>query len=94
MLVCTDTAGSYDGRVDDARLMIVICWEMSRNMLIYDFAVVLESMTVQYSAPGVCQTRVPHRMLSIIVASKYETLLILGRRHEILGTKWSAGRDV
>jgi hypothetical protein len=59
--------------------MIVVYWEMSRTMRTHDFVVVLESMTVQYSAPGVCQTRVPHLVLGVIVASKYEALAVLGQ---------------
>jgi hypothetical protein len=48
-------------------------------------------MILQYSAPGVCQTRVPHLMLGVIIASKYEVLIVLGQCREILGEKWSAG---
>jgi hypothetical protein len=59
--------------------MIVVCWEMNRSVWTSDFVVVLESMIVQYSAPGVCQTRVPYRMLGVRVASKYEVLVILGQ---------------
>jgi hypothetical protein len=32
----------------------VVCCEMSRSMRSYDIVVVLEGMTVQYAAPGVC----------------------------------------
>jgi hypothetical protein len=45
--------------------MLVVCWEMSRSTWTSDFVIVLESMTVQYSAPGVCQTGVPRRMLGL-----------------------------
>jgi hypothetical protein len=50
--------------------MMMVCWVMSGNVRTYDFTVVLESMIVQYLAPDVRQTRVPHLMLGVIIASK------------------------
>jgi hypothetical protein len=55
-------------------IVLVVCWEMSRNMRTYDFVVVLESAIVQYSAPGACQTKVPRPMLGVTVARKYKVV--------------------
>jgi hypothetical protein len=68
--------------------MIVVVRKMSRFMRTYNFVVVLESMMVQYSAPGVFQTRLPYRKLGVIIASKYEVLIVLGQFRGILGEKW------
>lgn len=57
-------------------------------MWTFDFVVALESMIVQYPAPGVCQTTVPHRTIGVMVASKYEILIVLGQCRETLGEKW------
>jgi hypothetical protein len=54
--------------------MTAVCWEMSGSVRNYDSVVVLESMIVQYWVSGVCQTRVPHRMLGVMVASKYKVV--------------------
>jgi hypothetical protein len=74
--------------------MIIICCEMSRTMRSYDIVVMLEGMTVQNSAPGVCQTRIPHLIIGVIIARKYKMLIVLGQCHEFLGEKGSTGWDV
>jgi hypothetical protein len=56
-------------------------------MRTYDFVVVFESMVIQYSASSICQTRVPHHMLSVIIARKY--------RVNFTGSvSWDLGQEV
>jgi hypothetical protein len=60
-------------------------------MQTYYFVLVLESMSIQYSAPDVHQARVPHLVLGVIITSKYEVLIVWGQCCEIFGEKWLAG---
>jgi hypothetical protein len=50
--------------------MIVVCWEITRCMLTCDFVIVLESMTVQYSASSAYHKRVPHLTLGVTITRK------------------------
>jgi hypothetical protein len=60
---------------------------MNKCMLNYDFIVMLESINIQYSAPGDCQVRMPHLMSGVIITSKYKMLTVLSYCCEKLGKK-------
>jgi hypothetical protein len=72
-------------------IILLVCWEMSRSMQSYDIVVVIESMTLQNPAPGVCQTRMPHLMRGVIIVRKYKILIVLCLCHEFFGKKCSTG---